>query len=131
MNYNRLILGGRLVRDPELSFLPNQTPIVVFTIATSRKFKGGDGQQREDACFTDAKMFGKRAEVIDKYFKKGDPILCEGRLTLEKWENKDGQKRSKHVMMADNFEFVGGKSESEPAQQEQPATNQPPDDIPF
>ncbi len=107
-NFNKIILFGRLTRDPELTYLPSQTPVVEFGIATSRKFKGNDGQMREDTCFVDCRMYGKRAEVIQKYVHKGDPLLVEGRLTFDRWEAQDGSKRSKHRVFVESFEFGGG-----------------------
>ncbi len=106
-SYNKVILMGNLARDPELSYLPSQTAVVEFAIATSHKYRGGDGQDREDTCFIDCRMYGKRAEVIQKYFTKGKPIMIEGRLTLDRWDAPDGSKRSKHRVFIENFTFVG------------------------
>ena len=143
-NYNKVIMAGRLTRDPELTFLPSQTPVVEFALATTRKYKGSDGQMKEDTCFVDCRMYGKRAEVISKYLSKGDPLMIEGRLQFDRWEAQDGSKRSKHRIFVENFEFMGsGKSggrqpdndgapsaaEQEPFEQD---NNGPPkDDIPF
>ena len=127
MNYNRVIMAGRLTRDPELSYLPNQTPIVKFSLATSRKYKGGDGQQKEDACFVDCEMFGKRAEVINQYLSKGDPLMIEGRLQFDRWDAQDGSKRSKHKIRVESFEFLGGSKE----RAEREPGGPPPADVPF
>ena len=62
----------------------------------------------EEVCFVDCQMFGKRAEVINKYFKKGDPIFVEGRLKFDSWQAQDGSKRSRLRVFVENFEFVGG-----------------------
>lgn len=148
-NFNKIILFGRLTREPELTYLPSQTPVVEFGIATSRKFKGNDGQMREDTCFVDCRMYGKRAEVIQKYVHKGDPLLVEGRLTFDRWEAQDGSKRSKHRVFVENFDFGGGgrsggnDSQSGPVrssmdeqgmasrQDDAPMSNGMDDDIPF
>lgn len=109
---NRVLLMGNMTRDPQLSFLPSQTPVVEFGMAMSRKFKKQDGTMAEDTCFVDCQLFGKRAEVVNKYFKKGDPIFVEGRLKYDHWE-KDGKKQSKIRVFVENFEFIGkggGKS---------------------
>jgi len=107
---NKLILFGRLTRDPELTYLPSQTPVVEFGIATSRKYKDNDGQLREEVCFVDCQMFGKRAEAINQYVHKGDLLLIEGRLKFDRWEAQDGTKRSKHRVFVENFEFGGNKT---------------------
>lgn len=103
---NKVLLMGNLTRDPQLSFLPSQTAVVEFGMAMSRKFKKQDGTMAEDTCFVDCQLFGKRAEVVNKYFKKGDPIFVEGRLKFDQWE-KDGKKQSKLRVFVDNFEFIG------------------------
>jgi single-strand DNA-binding protein len=134
-NFNKILLIGNLTRDPQLSYTPNQTPVVDFGLATNRKWTGQDGSQREETCFVDCRMFGKRAEVINKYCKKGNPLFIEGRLTFDSWEAQDGSKRSKHRVTVMNFEFLGGgggsagqsvnRTETEAKQQ----TSE--DDIPF
>ena len=107
-SFNKVIMMGNLTRDPELSYLPSQTAVVEFSLASTHRFRGSDGQDREDTCFIDCRMYGKRAEVIQKYFSKGKPILVEGRLTLDRWDAQDGSKRSKHRVYVENFTFVGG-----------------------
>ena len=107
-NFNKVILMGRLTRDPQLSYLPSQTAVVEFSLATSRTYRKQDGTQTEEVCFTDCQMFGKRAEVINKYLHKGDPLFVEGRLKFDSWQTQDGQKRSKLRVFVENFEFMGG-----------------------
>lgn len=104
---NKVMLMGNMTRDPQLSYLPSQTPVVEFGLAISRKFKKQDGSQGEETCFVDCQMFGKRAEVINKYFKKGDPIFVDGRLKFDQWNAQDGSKRSKLRVFVENFEFLG------------------------
>lgn len=106
-SFNKIIMMGNLTRDPQLSYLPSQTPVVEFGLATNHKWKGQDGQMKEDICFVDCRMYGKRAEVISKYCQKGKPLMIEGRLTLDQWEAQDGSKRSKHRIFIENFTFVG------------------------
>ena len=107
-NLNKILLMGRLTRDPQLSYTPNQTPVVDFGLATNRRWTGQDGSQREETCFVDCRMFGKRAEVVNKYCKKGSPLFVEGRLTFDSWEAQDGTKRSKLRVTVENFEFISG-----------------------
>ena len=115
---NKVMLIGNLTRDPQLSYLPSQTPVVEFGIATTRRYKKQDGSQGEDTCFVDCQMFGKRAEVVNQYFKKGEPIFVEGRLKFDSWEAQDGSKRSKLRVFVENFEFLGGQKSDLPSQGE-------------
>jgi single-strand DNA-binding protein len=106
-NYNKVILMGNLTRDPQMSYLPSQTPVVEFGLAVNRRWKSQDGQQREDTCFVDCRTIGRQAEVINQYMSKGRPILVEGRLEFDTWEGKDGTRRSKHRVYVERFTFVG------------------------
>jgi len=106
--FNRILLLGNLTRDPQLSYTPSQTPVVDFGVATSRRWTGQDGSQREETCFVDCRAFGRTAENINKFFNKGRPIFIEGRLTYDAWTAQDGTKRSKHRITVDTFHFVSG-----------------------
>jgi len=127
MNFNRIMLGGNVTRDPQLSYLPSQTAVVEFGMAVNRKWKSKDGDQKEEVCFVDLRCFGKTAENINKYIKKGDPLFIEGRLTFDSWQAQDGTKRSKHRVTIDNFQFLGQRDKTETKVQSE--TNS--DDIPF
>jgi single-strand DNA-binding protein len=107
-NFNKVILLGNLTRDPQLSYLPSQTAVVEFGLAMNRKWKGQDGSMKEDTCFVDCQAFGKTAETINKYCKKGNPLFVEGRLKFDSWTAQDGTKRSKHRVTVENFQFLGG-----------------------
>jgi single-strand DNA-binding protein len=124
---------GNLTKDPQLSYLPSQTAVVEVGLATNRNFKKSDGSQGEEVCFVNCKMFGKRAEVINKYCAKGQPLMVEGRLCFETWDAQDGSKRSKHTVMIENFEFLGGGEKKEQPQGDFAPDNNPTpdDDIPF
>ena len=106
--FNKIILIGNLTRDPQLSYLPNQTPVCEIGLAVNRKFRKQDGQQGEEVCFIDCSAFGKQAETLNQYMTKGRQILVEGRLQLDQWETQDGQKRSKHRVNIQNFQFLDG-----------------------
>jgi len=110
-SYNRVILLGNLTRDPELRYLPNsQTAVVDIGLATTRKWQGQDKQQHEETCFVDCTIFGKRAEVVNKHFQKGNPIFIEGYLKFESWQAQDGSKRSKLLSSSEdrnNKKIVG------------------------
>ena len=107
-NFNQVILMGNFTRDPQLSYTPNQTPVVEFGLAVNRKWKAEDGSQREEVLFIECQCYGKRAEVIAKHFKKGSPIFVQGRLKLERWESK-GEMHSRIRVLVESFEFIGGK----------------------
>lgn len=128
-SFNKVILMGNLTRDPQLSYLPSQTPVVEVGLAVNRRFRTNDGQQREDTCFIDCRAMGKQAETINQYLRKGAPILIEGRLEFDQWEAQDGSKRSKHRVFIERFTFVGGPAGGAPAgggyQQSQGGYHQP------
>jgi single-strand DNA-binding protein len=105
-NLNKVLLMGNLTRDPQLSYLPSQTPVVEFGMAMNRRYKKQDGSMADDTCFVDCRMYGKRAETINKYLKKGDPLFVEGRLQYDAWE-KDGRRQSRLRVFVENFEFIG------------------------
>ena len=137
-SYNKIILMGNLTRDPLLSYLPSETPVCEFGLAVNRRWKK-DGQDMEEVCFVDCRIYGKQAETFNQYMEKGKPVLVEGRLQFDRWE-KDGQKRSKHRVNVQSFQFIGGRDDG---QQAQPRASAPPsqdtplppapddDDIPF
>lgn len=113
-NFNKVILIGNLTRDPQLSYTPNQTAVVDFGLAINRKWKGQDGAEQDETCFADCVMFGKRAEVVNQYCKKGNPLFVEGRLKFESWVAKDNSKRSKLRVTVENFEFLGDGQKQSP-----------------
>src|SRR5579864_4877661 len=109
-NYNKIILVGNLTRDPQLKYLPSQMAVAEFGLAVNHKFKTRDGQDREEVLFIDCSCFGKGGEIINQYCQKGKQILVEGRLKYDTWEDKQGGgKRSKHSVVVDNFQFLGGR----------------------
>ncbi len=107
-NFNRVLLIGNLTRDPQLRFTPNQTAVCDFGLAVNRKYRGSDGQQREDTCFVDCTAWARQAEVLAKYVTKGSPLFVEGRLTYRTWDGQDGKKHSKLEVTVENFQFLGG-----------------------
>src|SRR6266702_1484350 len=118
-NFNKVILAGNLTRDPELRYTPKGTAIAKITVAINRSWKTETGETREEVTFVDVDAFARQAEVIGQYFKKGRPILMEGRLRYETWEDKQtSQKRSKLGVVLDNFQFIdsgSGRSEGSAA----------------
>jgi single-strand DNA-binding protein len=140
-NFNKVLLLGNLTRDPQLSYMPSQTPVVDFGLAVNRRWTGQDGSSREETCFVDCRAFGRSAENINKYCRKGRPLFVEGRLTYDTWTAQDGTKRSKHRVTVQNFQFIGGgapaggagssAAESSEVRYEPESTNAGDDDIPF
>ncbi len=115
-SFNKVILMGNFTRDPELRQTQSGTNICSFSIAINRSYYSSqDGSAREETCFVDVVSFGKSAVSVSKYFSKGKPILVEGRLRQDNWEDKSGQKRTKLTVVLESFEFVdsrGGDSSS-------------------
>ena len=110
-SYNKVILMGNLTRDPELRVTPKGTSVCQIGLAVNRTYRDSDGNNREDVTFVDVDAFGKQAEVLAKYMNKGRPILVEGRLQLDSWESKTGEKRNKLKVILEGFQFVGSRSD--------------------
>jgi len=109
-NVNRVILIGNLTRDPQLKYLPSQTAVVEFGLATNRRYKTASGEERDEVCFVDCSAFGRMAEVINQYCQKGKQLYIEGRLKFDSWEDKQGGgKRSRLTVVVENFQFLGGR----------------------
>jgi single-strand DNA-binding protein len=100
------MLMGNITRDLAMTYLPSNTPVVDFGIATNRTWTGQDGVKKEEVTFVDCVAFGKQAEILAKFKKKGDPLFVEGRLKLEQWQAQDGTSRSKLRVIVENFQFL-------------------------
>src|ERR1700681_1763328 len=101
-SFNKVILVGNLTRDPELRYTPKGMAIAKFGLAINRTWKNEAGETKEGVTFVDIDSFGKQAETIAKYMKKGRPLLIEGRLRLDQWDDKQtGQKRSRLGVVLD------------------------------
>jgi single-strand DNA-binding protein len=140
-NLNHVHLIGHLTRDPELKYTPGGMAICEFGLAVTDRVKKGD-DWTEKPMFIDIVFFSKTAEVANEYLKKGSPCMVFGRLDFQQWE-KDGQKRSKHVIVGDKMQMLGGKGgakeEAPPAKSQsmkqdvnrKALAERDPDDIPF
>jgi single-strand DNA-binding protein len=121
---NKVLLIGNLTRDPEVRMMTNGRPVCNFGLALNRSYKDAEGNRKEETTFVDVECFGPRAEAVSRFFTKGRAIFVEGRLKLDQWESKEGEKRSAIRVVLDNFEFVDSKQEGSPAiSQDQPAKN--------
>ena len=113
-NFNKVILMGNLTRDPEIRYTPKGTAIARLSLAVNRRYTTETGEPREEVTFVEVDAWGKQAEVIAQYCRKGKPLLVEGRLKLDTWDDKaTGQKRSRLGVVLESFQFVGGRREDE------------------
>lgn len=111
-NLNKVMIMGNLTRDPELRYLPSNTPVVNFGVATNRRWTDRQtNEKKEETTFIDVSAFGRTAEVINQYFAKGRPIFVEGRLRFEQWQDQSGNNRNRLTVVCEQFEFVGGRGD--------------------
>lgn len=107
-SFNKVILVGNLTRDPELRYTPKGTAIAKIGIAVNRVWTNEAGEKKEEVTFVDVDVFGRTAENVGQYMRKGRPILVEGRLRLDQWDDKQtGQKKSKLGVVAETVQFLG------------------------
>lgn len=104
---NKVVLIGNLTRDIKLQYTQSGYCVGNAGIAVTRKFKNAQGETAEETCFIDLKFFGRTAEVVNQYLRKGSKLAVEGRLKLEQWQDQSGQNRSKHVVEVESLEMLG------------------------
>lgn len=102
---NKVLLIGNLTRDPEKRYTPSGMAVSDVGLAINRKFKASNGEMKDEVCFVTVTLWGKTAENVVEYKRKGDPIFVEGRLKLDQWE-KEGQKYSKLTVVGENVQFL-------------------------
>ena len=108
-SFNKVILAGNLTRDPELRYTPKGMAVVKLGMAVNRTWKSESGETKEEVTFVDVDVFGRTAENVGQYMRKGRPIMVEGRLKLDQWDDKQtGAKRSKLGVVAETVQFLGG-----------------------
>jgi single-strand DNA-binding protein len=110
--FNKVILVGNLTRDCELRYLPSGSAVCASGIATNRKYKNQQGEQKEEVCFVDITFFGRTAEIANQYLGRGKKVLVEGRLKLDQWTDQSGGKRSKHSVTVDTLQMLDTKGDS-------------------
>jgi single-strand DNA-binding protein len=109
-SFNKVLLMGNLTRDPAFKQLPNNSVVADFGLACTRRYRTASGEDREETAFVDCSAFGRQAEVINQFCRKGKPLFIEGRLKYETWDDKqNGDRRSKLSVVVENFQFVGGR----------------------
>jgi single-strand DNA-binding protein len=151
MYLNKAIIYGNLTRDPEMRALPSGIQVASFAVATNRVYKDKNGVKQESADFHNVVVFGKQAELVSQYLKKGSSLLVEGRIQTRSWDDKDGQKKYRTEIVAEKIQFgprstgggggSGGSSYSKSSPKadekgeekgiEYPTEEINPDDIPF
>lgn len=118
-SFNKVILIGNLTRDPELRYTPKGTAVAKIGLAVNRSWKDAEsGEMREEVTFIDVTAFGRQAETVAQYVKKGRPLMIEGRLKLDTWEDKTThEKKSKLGVVMESFQFLDGGQSREPREQ--------------
>ncbi len=107
-SFNKVVLVGNLTRDPELRYTPKGTAIAKIGLAVNRVWTNEAGEKKEEVTFVDVDVFGRTAENVGQYMRKGRPILVEGRLKLDQWDDKQtGQKKSRLGVVAETVQFLG------------------------
>ncbi len=108
---NKVLLIGNTTRAIELRYLPSGSAVAKTGIAVNRTWKDKmSGEQKQETMFIDIVIYGKSAEIANQYMLKGKKVLVEGRLVLEQWVDQSGQKRSRHVLAVESFQFLDSKS---------------------
>jgi len=154
MYLNKALIYGNLTRDPELRALPSGMNVVSFSVATNRVYRDREGKKQEQTDFHNVVVFGRQADTVNQYLKKGSGVFVEGRMQTRSWEGKDGEKKYRTEIVADRVQFGprpggarssgggqgGGQADEAPPQEEPsssgagieyPKDDINPDDIPF
>jgi len=105
---NKVFLLGNLTKDPELRYTPSGTAVADLRMAMNRVWTGQDGQKHEETTFVDVTLWARQAELASEYLSKGRSVLIEGRLQLDEWQDKEGQKRSRLRVVGERMQFMPG-----------------------
>ena len=129
---NKVILIGRLGRDPEVRYMPNGEAVCNFSVATSEKYTDKNGQRQEATEWHNVTMYRKLAEIAGQYLKQGSQVYIEGKIKSRKYTDKNGVERTAYDIIANELKMLGGNTQT-PAQKPQPAQAQDDisDDVPF
>jgi single-strand DNA-binding protein len=112
-NFNKVILVGNLTRDPEVRYTPKGSAVADIALAINRNYTLDSGEKREEVTYVDVVLWARLAEIAGEYLKKGRPVLIEGRLQMDTWDDKQsGQKRSKLRVVGENMQLLGGRPPS-------------------
>lgn len=134
---NKVMLIGNVTRDPEIRYTPKGTAVAEVGLAVNRVFTPEGGERREETTFVDITFWGRQAEVVSEYGKKGKSLYVEGRLQLDSWDDKQsGQKRTKLRVVGENFQFLGsrgdggGRDDEEGGREQAPRSSSRPSSAP-
>ena len=111
MSVNKVILVGRLGRDPETRYTGAGQAVANFSLATDESYKDRNGERQKRTEWHKIVLWGKQAEIAQQYLKKGSLIFVEGRIQTREWQDKEGQKRTSFEIVANNFRMLGGRAE--------------------
>jgi len=112
MSVNRVILVGRLGRDPETRYTSGGQAVANFSVATDESYKDRNGERQKRTEWHKIVVWGKQAEIAQQYLKKGSLVFIEGRIQSREWQDKEGQKRTSFEIVANNFRMLGGRSDA-------------------
>lgn len=144
-SFNKVMVMGNLTRDVEMRVLPSGSQVASFSLAVNRAWSTDAGERREEVTYVDCVVFGRQAETLVRYTRKGSGLFVEGRLKMEEWDDKrSGEKRRKLGVVVEHFQFVGGGSRQGSAENNAAPSGAPPappampegstrldDDVPF
>ena len=121
---NKVFLLGNLTRDPELRYAQNGTAVAHLALAVNHRYRQND-TDKEETMFIDVVAFGRQGETASEYLKKGRPVLIEGRLKWQSWDDKEGRKHTKHEVVAERIQFLGTRPEGSDAPDDSGETTSP------
>lgn len=117
-NLNKVLIIGNLTKDPELRYTPSGMAVVNLRVATNRRFKDKNGEQKDEACFITAVVWDKQAEACNQYLRKGSSVFVDGRLQSRSWDAQDGTKRNVIEIRAERVQFLNSaKQQEKPAEE--------------
>jgi single-strand DNA-binding protein len=131
MNVNKVILLGRLTREPEVKYTTNGNAFCTWGLAINRYYNDHNGERQQEVCFIDCKAFGRQAEIVGQYVHKGNPLFVEGRLSLYQYEAENGERRNKLSVIAERVQLMpsgNGSIEEPPKETEEAPPVEHPDE---
>lgn len=124
-SYNRVIMMGNLTRDPEIKQIPSGQSVCRFGLASNRQFKNKQsGSMVQEVCFIDVDVWGAQADSCKQYLAKGRAVLVEGRLKMDSWQEADGNKRTKYLIVADRVTFLASAQQADDTAGSQDASDE-------
>ena len=124
MDFNKVIIAGRLTRDPEIKYLSSGNAFCAWGMASNRYYNDNNGERQQEVCFVDVKAFGRQAEIVANYVQKGNPLFVEGRLSFYQYESENGERRNKLSVIAEKVQLLpsGNGSIEEPPKETEAAS---------